>query len=165
MERHADDVLKSICDILFAECKDEILFNKWINELKWFDSCSTTYWNISPEAFEEKKWWKLFEIVNNLIPNQTPVHIWEKKIVNVYLNRNEFDETSFTAPVDVQTNELDNSLLDIGEGNLANETSVAEEEIYDDTNEDYYYDSEAEEESRKLGRMEESASRNDGYNY
>lgn len=126
MSRQFDNVFKNICNILLLDCHDDILLNKWTHELKWFDTFNkeryTKYWNIAPEMFETMKWRKLHNIVNSLIPNKTPVHVWEKKIVNVFLDKHEYDETTVMEENQTQNaeeNELEwYNLIAIGKNNL-----------------------------------------------
>jgi hypothetical protein len=156
MARIFDNVLESICNILSFECKDDILLNKWACELEWFVTFdkekSIKYWNIAPEVIEHTKWLRLHEVLNNLIPNSNPVHVWEKKIVNIFLDKNEYDETSFTEENPSSTNTHENS-VDV---EWYNATATTED----------YLSSDDEKEQRWLARIErDNASNHEDISY
>jgi hypothetical protein len=96
--RYADTVVYQLWYILTTECNDTILFNKWKCEFMWFDRFrfevyAFKYYHWSPEKIEETKWHKLSQIIEDCIPPfQTPVHIWEKKILDVFLGNYRGDD-------------------------------------------------------------------------
>ena len=152
MPRVFENVVDKIRDTLLFCCDNETMINKWQTELetldKWLDILHmermTKYWNIAPEKIEEMKWIQLGNVLNNCIPNGSPVYEWEVEIVNLFLDKEEekkeetYDTIIFPYIDDFGVEWYDRNT----------------------TMEDYMYLDEEEKEQLKLDRMEHAASKN-----
>jgi hypothetical protein len=97
------------------------------------------YYNVAPEQLEILRWRRMSNILNACIPDQKPVHDWEKRIVNIFLAKDRGDDLP--------------EITDVYQVNLPVYN------YYDEDYEDTYADDI--ENQRQLARQEKAASRHE----
>jgi len=103
MNRNCDKGIARICNILYSECEDQNLLNKWTQQLESIDSYDNTYAerNYAPEKRNSLKWFRLNHIIDKLIKktDEKYTHVWEEKIENLLVNETESDWDEENSPI------------------------------------------------------------------
>jgi hypothetical protein len=135
-------VLNKIRYLVFTQCKDLVLYEKWIAEFGWYDVFEeeNKRKNLAPEVLEEIRWARLRHMLDACIGDWTNKSGWEKRVIDIFSGQ---DQGADEPP----------------EYDAAYDAAYEQPEYQDD--EYYYYDEEEWNEQLQLARQEEAASRHE----
>ena len=87
MSINADSVIDRIHRIIEKSCKDPILQNTWVFQLKRLEKYQDEklFHVFSPEAIDILKWSKIGDILYQMIPKYPPLAPWEKKLSLIHI--------------------------------------------------------------------------------
>lgn len=130
-------VLNRIRYLVFTQCEDLVLYEKWIAEFGWYDVFEeeNKRKNLDPEVLEEIRWARLRNMLDVCIGDWTNKSGWEKRVIDIFSGQ------------------------DQGADEQPEYDAAYEQPEYQEEEDDYYYDEEEAEEERQLARQEEAASR------
>jgi hypothetical protein len=88
--RNFQSVFYKIRYLVFTQCEDTILHQKWVDEInRLYDfekTKATEYFNLTPEALESLKWRNLECVLDACISDATHfVYDWEKRAIDIFL--------------------------------------------------------------------------------